>query len=57
MGSVKKYALQIKLTSKPTLVKLVSSKLHALLGILAWGVGSMAPNVMAKLERTMILLI
>ncbi len=40
---LKNDALQIKPTSKPTLVRLVSSKLHVLLGILAWGVGSMPP--------------
>jgi hypothetical protein len=41
----------IKLTSKPTLVKVVFSKLFSLLGILAWGVGSIPPNVITKLKR------
>jgi hypothetical protein len=50
-GSLENYALQIKLTSKSTLVKLASSKLLAFLGIPTWGVGSKLPNVMTKLEK------
>jgi len=44
-------ALQIKTTSKSTLVRLVSFELLALLGIPTWGVGSMPPNVVTKLKK------
>jgi len=36
---------------KPTIVKLTSSHILWLLGMITWGVGAIPPNVQAKLER------
>jgi hypothetical protein len=42
-GYLRNDGLQIKLTSMPTLIKVVSSKLLNLLNIPTWGVGCILP--------------